>query len=202
MDRLAWILGVSVLLLHSSCAVQAPAAYRVNEYMTIHDPEKEFYPSEGKALLIVERTSVANLAAYAIVVWDVSNRSDPSLIGYLGPTMKSAYEMYPGEHILIAQLAATTNAMKVTVEAGKTYFTKVSASNGYSVYFLPVKADQPNYITRTNISEANPNLVAWGTDRERIENSLQRRIDKGLGKRAEMSPEKMERRNMVEADHR
>lgn len=164
-------------------------------------PNEEVFPAEGKALLIVERTHELNLSAYNMIVWDVTDRLDPVLIGYLAPTMKAAYDVDPGNHTLLLQLAATTNAMKMTVEAGKTYYTKVG-TKGYGAYFFPVKRGQENDMTRLNISEATEHLIAWGTDRERIENSLQVRIEKGLGKWQKMSEKNMERRNIKADDGR
>jgi len=163
--------------------------------------DKAYFPSAGKALLIVERKHQNSLSAYDMVVWDVTERLNPALIGYLAPSMKAAYELEPGKHTLLVQMAATNNAMKMTAEAGKTYYTKIGVK-GYGVYFFPIKSGQENDISRRNISVATDYLVDWGTDRERIENSLQVRIEKGLGKWSKMSDKEMAARNFDARDGR
>ncbi|MBV1915255.1 MAG: DUF2846 domain-containing protein [Pseudomonadales bacterium] len=193
-----------LLLILISCVWIASCVHNLrdsNEYMAVGNAEKEYFPSEGKALLIVERTQEVNLSGYDMVVWKITDRLKPQLIGYLAASMKAAYELDPGEHTLLLQMALTNNAMKLTVEAGKTYFTKIG-TKGYGIYFFPVKKGQVNDVSRKNISNPGDNLVAWGRDRERIENSLQSRIDKGLGKWSEMSDEDMVLRNMDLADGR
>lgn len=172
-----------------------------NKYMAIVSPDKEYFPSKGKALLIVERTQELNLSGYDMVVWDVTERLNPSLVGYLAPSMKAAYELSPGKHTLLLQMAATNNAMEVTVDADKTYYTKIG-TEGYGIYFYPIKKDQVNDITRKNISQPSDYLVAWGKDKERIENSLQVRIDKGIGKWKEMSDKEMLEKNLFAEDGR
>lgn len=193
-----------VLLLVVSSFFLISCAHSVrnsNQYMAIPVVNKEHFPSSGKALLIVERTQELNLAAYNMIVWDVTERLNPGLIGYLAPGMKAAYELDPGKHTLLLQLAATNNAMKITVEAGKTYFTKIG-TRGYGAYFFPIKNGDENDISRSDISAATDYLVQWGLDRERIENSLQVRIDKGLGKWEKMSAKEMAARNIDVADGR
>lgn len=179
-------------------------AYNVrnnNQYMTVISPEKEYFPSKGKALLIVERTQELNLSGYDMVVWDVTERLNPALIGYLAPSMKAAYELMPGKYTLLLQMAATNNAMEITVAADKTYYTKIG-TKGYGIYFFPIKKGQENDITRKNISVSSDYLVAWGEDRERIENSLQARIDRGIGKWKKMSDKEMVEKNIIVEDGR
>jgi hypothetical protein len=179
-----------------SCAHQVRTT---NQYMTTPNPDQEYFPSDGKALLIVERTQELNLSAYDMVVWDVTKRLQPNLIGYLAPSMKAAYEIPPGHYTLLLQMAATNNAMEITVEANKTYFTKI-ATDGYGIVFLPVKKGQVNDITRKNVSQPTEYLMQWGKDRERIENSLQVRIDKGIGKWNKLSDEQKKMHNIVAED--
>lgn len=193
------ILGVSLLQL-SGCAIKANKVS--NEYMKVQDPQKEYYPSNGKALLIVERTEDANLALYAMAVWDITDRRKPKLIGYLAATMKAAYELDPGEHTLLLQLAATNNIMKMKVEKDKTYFTKVGTNGFYTALFFPVKQGNKNTITRNNISLATEYLKAWGEDSTRVEESVQTRIDKGSAKWLEMSDEEKILRSIVPEDGR
>jgi len=172
-----------------------------NQYMSVTSPEKEYFPSKGKALLIVERTQEINLSGYDMVVWDVTKRLKPNLVGYLAASMKAAYELPPGKHTLLLQMVATNNAMEITVEADKTYYTKIG-TDGYGIYFFPIKKGQENDITRKNISVPSDYLVGWGQDRERIENSLQIRIDKGIGKWKKMSDKEMLEKNIIAEDGR
>lgn len=188
-----------ILLVITSCAYDVR---NNNQYMTIQSPEKEYFPSKGKALFIVERTPELSLSAYDMVVWDVTERLNPQLIGYLAPAMKAAYEFTPGEYTLLLQMALTNNAMKITVESDKTYFTKIGTEGAFGIGFFPIKNGQENDITRNNISEATNYLVSWGTDRERIENSLQNRIDKGMGKWQKMSDKEMIEKNIIAEDGR
>jgi len=201
MKIISKLLLLSLILVLGSCANDVR---NNNQYMTNPSPEQEYFPSKGKALLIVERTSELSLSAYDMVVWDVTERLNPHLIGYLAPTMKAAYEFTPGEHTLLLHLAITNNAMKMTVEANKTYFTKIGTEgwSGTGVLFTPIKKGQDNDITRKNISQPSDYLVSWGTDRERIENSLQSRIDKGLAKWQTMSDEEMIEKNIIAEDGR
>ena len=152
--------------------------------------------------MIVERTSEVNLAAHDMVVWDVTDRMNPELVGYLAPTMKAAYEMEPGKHAILLQLALTNNMMTVDAEADKTYFTKIGTNSFYTALFFPIKVGDKNDITRNNVSVASDHLVAWGKNRGRIENSLQSRIDKGRRKMESMSEEDKRLRNMVAEDGR
>ena len=175
--------------------------YTSNQYMVVQDAKKQHYPAEGKALFLVERKNEINLAAYNMVVWDVTNPLQPDLIGYLAPTMKAAFQMEPGKRTLLVQLAATNNMMEIEVQAGKTYFTKIG-TDGHSVYFYPVKQGMKNDMTRDRISVATPHLVAWGKDRDRIENSLQSRIQKGRDKMNEMDTKELKLRTMVIDDGR
>jgi len=196
---------IKVILLISffpliSCAHQVR---NNNQYMSVASPEKEYFPSKGKALLIVERTQEINLSAYDMVVWDVTERLNPNLVGYLAAAMKAAYELPPGKHTLLLQMAATNNAMEITVDADKTYYTKIGTDGwGYGIYFFPIKKGQENDITRKNISVPSDYLVAWGQDIERIENSLQTRIDKGIGKWKKMSDKEMLEKNIIAEDGR
>jgi hypothetical protein len=196
-------LKIKVILLISFFSL-ASCTYTVrnnNQYMAVISSEKEVFPSEGKALLIVERTQELNLSAYDMIVWDVTERLNPALIGYLAPSMKAAYELMPGKYTLLLQMAATNNAMEITVAADKTYYTKIG-TKGYGIYFFPIKKGQENSINRKNISVASDYLVSWGEDRERIENSLQVRIDKGVGKWGKMSDEEMIEKNIIAEDGR
>jgi len=181
----------------------APRPYRTsNQHMTIPEPKKEYFPSKGKALLIVERVNETNLSLYNMVVWDVTEPLQASLIGYLSPTMKAAYELEPGEHTILIHQAAMNNILKVNVAADKTYFTRAGTNGGYSIYPYPIKAGQKNDMTRKNISVATEKLVAWGKDRKRIEESVQTRIEKGTGKWLEMSDEEKRNYSIVPFDGR
>ena len=186
------------LLAITSCTYQVRNS---NQYMSVTSFDKEHFPSKGKALLIVERTQEPNLAAYNMAIWDVTKRLDPALIGYLAPSMKAAYELSPGKHTLLLQMAATNNAMEVFVVADKTYYTKV-ATDGYGILFKPIKKGQQNDMSRNNISVATEHLIAWGKDRDRIENSLQVRIEKGIQKWNKMSAEETIKYNIIAEDGR
>lgn len=195
---LVLVLASLVLFQLSACS-----PYRTsNNHMTMPEPKKEYYPSAGKALLIVERISEANLSLYNMVVWDVTEPLNPALIGYISPTMKVAYELEPGEHTILMHQAAMNNILKLDVEAGKTYFTRAGTNGGYSIYPFPVKAGQKNDMTRNNISVATEKLVAWGKDPQRIEESLQTRIKKGTKKWMGMSEEEKQSYSMVPEDGR
>lgn len=182
---LVLVLASLVLFQLSACS-----PYRTsNRHMTIPEPKKEYYPSAGKALLIVERISEANLSLYNMVLWDVTVPLNPVLIGYISPTMKVAYELEPGEHTVLMHQAAMTNILKLVVEADKTYFTMAGTDGGYSIYPFPIKAGQKNDMTRNNISVATEALVVWGKDPVRINESVQTRIKKGTQKWMGMSDE-------------
>jgi len=197
---LVLVLASMVLFQLTACA---PKPYRTsNNHMTIPDPKKEYYPSTGKALLIVERVYEANLSLYNMVVWDVTKPLDAQLIGYLSPSMKAAYELELGEHTILIHQAAMNNILKVNVAADKTYFTRAGTNGAYSIYPYPIKAGQKNDMTRNNISVATEKLVAWGKDRKRIEESVQTRIEKGTGKWLAMSDEEKRNYSIVPGDGR
>jgi len=199
--KIIFLVFISFVLLQLTACALKP--YRTsNTYMTITDPKKEYYPSKGKALLIVERVYEANLSLYNMVVWDVTIPLEAKLIGYLSPSMKAAYELEPGEHTILLHQAAMTNIMKVDVAADKTYFTRMGTNGGYSIYPYPIKAGKKNDMTRNNMSVATEKLVAWGKDRTRIEESVQTRIEKGTGKWMSMSDEEKQNYSIVPEDGR
>ena len=85
----------------------------INKHLTVPEHKKEYYPSAGKALLIFERISEANLSLYNMVLWDVTEPLNPTLIGYISPTMKVAYEFEPGKHTILMHPAAMNNLLKL-----------------------------------------------------------------------------------------
>lgn len=169
--------------------------------MVIKDAHQQYYPSEGKALLIIERQNKMNMAVENMFIWDITRPMQPVPIGYLASTMKAAYELEPGEHTILLELAAMVNIMKIEVAAGKTYFCEIGIKD-YGAYFHPVKKGMPNKMTRNGISVPTEELIRLGNDRRKIELHLQLSIEKGRRKHSEMSDEERQRMSMRVEDGR
>jgi len=174
---------------------------KTNDYMLVKEPKKQYFPSPDKALFIVERNNDFIGHLYNMVLWDITDRRDPKLVGYLRPTMKAAYEMTPGEKEILLTWVSSTTMMKMTVEAGKTYFCRIGSSSSRPAFF-PIKNGDANDVTRDNIAVATPHLIAWGNEKERKEVSLQKRIGKGMSRWNQMSTKDKVLRSMVAEDGR
>lgn len=82
-------------------------------------------PSTDKAMVVFLRPSGIGFAVQAKVV-DVTSEENPELVGFLGAKTKIAYQTDPGEAFFMVMGGENTPFLKGNLEAGKTYYAKVS----------------------------------------------------------------------------
>jgi hypothetical protein len=129
--------------------------------------ERTLAPKPDHALLVLLRSTMRGFAISASV-FDVTGE-ETKFIGIVRNGTKLVYDLTPGEHILMV-ISESADFMKVTVEAGKTYYALVTPRMGAMkarFSFRPLRqtdltgSDFSKWDAKTELVENTPESEAW-----------------------------------------
>jgi hypothetical protein len=123
--------------------------------------ERTIAPQPEQALLVLLRSTLAGCAISASV-FDVTGE-ETKFIGIIRNGTKLIYDLTPGEHTLMV-ISESADFMKVTVEAGKTYYALVTPRMGAMKARFSFKP-----LRQTDL--ASSNFAKWDEKTELVENT-------------------------------
>jgi hypothetical protein len=150
-------LVVFIALFVAGCAGPSALMKEVPEGEPIGPPET------NKAMVVFLRPSGIGFAVQAKII-DVTSEDNPKLVGFLGAKTKIAYQTEPGEVLFMVMGGENTPFLKGNLEAGETYYAKVSPLFGILYARFTIKP-----IHGTELDEAE--FVRWYSDCTHYRNS-------------------------------
>lgn len=149
------------------------AIVRSNKYMTVIQPDLQYKPAPGYALVIFKREN-RHVGEYrTLSVWNITNKDDPEFIALLSSTMKAAWQVKAGEYYLMQVIAGVRDVMKAKVDTDKTYYA--IAGPGY----WNLSQNNTSKISHTGISIVNKEALNWANSPS-TRKSIQSHISKGM----------------------